>query len=79
MGLPWWPCLRCRRLRFGPGGEDLLAKGMEVGAWIMERAFLSQDSRMSNETHGLTEHTGHLILLITKQFLVTAKPLTTEK
>lgn len=26
------------------GGEDLLAKGMEVGAWIMEHAFISQDS-----------------------------------
>ena len=46
------------------GGEDLLAKGMEVGAWIMEHAFISQDSRMSKEAHGLTEHTGHLILMI---------------
>lgn len=70
---------RCRRLRFGPG-EDLLAKGMEVGAWIMEHAFISQDSRMSKEAHRLTEHTEapdpHDFI---KQFLVTAKPLTPEK
>ena len=60
-------------------GEDLLGKRMEVGAQIMEQAFLSQDSRMSNEAHGLTDHTGHLILMIIKHFLVTAKPLTAEK